>query len=78
MITTSPGEEAPEYIQLAGNVAREWLLGAVGDLDGDGFDDLVWRNSLTGEYIAWRVVDGQVVETAPLRPVPDLHWTIQP
>jgi hypothetical protein len=78
MITTSPSEEAPEHIQLAGNLAPEWLLGAIGDLDGDGFDDLVWRNSLTGEYIAWRVVDGQVVEAAPLRPVPDLHWTIQP
>ena len=78
LITTSPGEEGAEHIQLAGNLSRDWLLGAIGDLDGDGFDDLVWRNTLTGENTTWRVVDRQVVETTPLMPVADLHWTIQP
>jgi len=53
-------------------------VGGIGDLDGDGTDDLIWRHGLTGENTAWRVVDTQVVETTPLMPVPDLHWSIQP
>src|SRR5438876_1095452 len=46
------------------------------DFDGDGKDDILWRNSATGEnYIYF--MNGTVVRTGGfLRTVADLNWTI--
>ncbi len=39
----------------ASSVALAWSVSAIGDLDGDGCDDIVWRNSSTGSVSAWRM-----------------------
>jgi hypothetical protein len=77
IVTTRPGEVGAEDTLLSASVAEEWRLGGIGDLDGDGTDDLIWRHSQTGENITWFINDTQVVETASLMAVPDLHWRIQ-
>ncbi len=34
---------------LAGGVPLDWQIAGVGDLDGNGTADLVWRNTSTGD-----------------------------
>ena len=38
-----------------GVIGAAWTIHAIGDLDGDGCDDLVWRNNLNGSINAWRM-----------------------
>jgi FG-GAP-like repeat len=40
-------------------------VNAIGDLDGDGCDDIVWRNSSNGSVSAWRM-SGSVRATGGL------------
>ena len=30
-----------------------WHIQAIGDMDGDSFDDILWRNTATGEVLVW-------------------------
>ncbi len=32
---------------------RQWIIGATGDVDGDGSTDIVWRNTTSGEVVLW-------------------------
>ncbi|MFO0827449.1 MAG: VCBS repeat-containing protein [Phycisphaerales bacterium] len=34
-------------------MSTDWVLGAMGDLDGDGRADLIWRNTVTSQVKAW-------------------------
>lgn len=71
------GDTEGQSVLLGADVPRGWQVAAIGDLDGDGSDDLVWRQTETDENVSWRVVDTQVTGTAALMPVPDPHWSIQ-
>jgi len=48
----------------------------VGDLDGDGKSDIVWRNGATGETLAWLMSGAAVLSRSPLTTVPDLNWRV--
>jgi hypothetical protein len=45
---------------ISAGVPLGWKLAAVGDLDGDGFSDLLWRETQTGNAAAW-LMNGPVV-----------------
>jgi hypothetical protein len=34
-------------------VSTQWKISAIGDFNGDGRDDLAWRNSETGSFTTW-------------------------
>src|SRR5439155_5752202 len=56
---------------------QNWLVAGVGDFDGDGKDDILWRNQLTGEnYIYF--MNGLSIQPNEgyLRTVADLSWRI--
>jgi hypothetical protein len=54
-----------------------WQIAGVGDLDGDGKADLIWRHSQTGDVSAW-LMDGATVKQAPVvAPGVPLAWQIQ-
>jgi hypothetical protein len=52
---TSP---TPELLPKAGS--PDWTIGAVADMDGDGTDDILWRNSELDTAVYWRIIDGQL------------------
>ena len=54
-----------------------WQIAACGDLDGDGFADLVWRNGATGEVLLWYLNgDGFLDQAISLGVVP-LSYSIR-
>ena len=57
------------------NVGSEWSLGGVGDVTGDGTDDLVWRNA-DGRIHFWRMRAGKRVGAGDVfRPV-SAEWSV--
>jgi hypothetical protein len=52
-----------------------WSLRAVGDLNGDGFDDFVWRHTSGVNAIWFRDASGAIVRTTTTLPV-DPVWTL--
>jgi hypothetical protein len=55
-----------------------WQIAALGDYDGDGKSDLVWRNSATGENYLYPM-DGSTIKPGEgyFRRVADMRWQIQ-
>jgi hypothetical protein len=53
-----------------------WLPVAIGDLNGDGFADLVWRHSTTGVANIWLLRDRTILSVVGLPTVPDQNWKV--
>ena len=53
-----------------------WQIAGIGDVDGDGKADLIWRHAQNGDVAVW-LMAGSAVSRAPLvaRGVP-LSWQI--
>ena len=66
-----------QYLDVASNVPLAWQVVGLGDLDGDGKADLVWRGMQTGDVAVW-LMNGVTVKQAPVvaAGVP-LTWQIQ-
>jgi hypothetical protein len=59
------------------NVPLASQVAGVGDVDGDGRADLVWRNTQTGDVSVWLMNGLTVVQTAVIWPNVPLPWHIQ-
>src|SRR5437667_8354085 len=71
-ITIKPTEG---YIRTVADLA--WQIVALGDYDGDGKSDLLWRNSSTGENYIYPM-DGTTIKPTEgfTRTVIDQHWQV--
>jgi hypothetical protein len=58
------------------SVPLVWQIAAVGDLDGDGSADLVWRHSQTGDVAAWLLNGGSVKFATVVLPAVSRVWQI--
>lgn len=55
---------------------EEWQVVGNADLNGDGANDLLWRNQITGQNLLWVTRDGKFSEAVPLPDVNDLSWQV--
>jgi hypothetical protein len=61
---------------LAKAIPLEWQVGMVGDLDGNGVPDIVWRNTRTGDVVAWRFSDASHYSGANVASGVPLNWQL--
>jgi YVTN family beta-propeller protein len=53
-----------------------WQIVAVGDLDGDGRADLVWRNTSTGANYVWFMNGATLVNSGGIPAMTDQNWKL--
>ncbi|EKQ70296.1 pre-peptidase C family protein [Leptolyngbyaceae cyanobacterium JSC-12] len=51
-----------------GNAQFPWVIDTTGDLNNDGIDDLVWRDTSTGTTAIWQLNAGHTVVATPALP----------
>src|SRR5439155_1036364 len=70
------GVTVKEARVVAPGVPLDWEIAGVGDLDGGGKADLVWRHTQSGDVAVW-LMDGVSVKQAPvISPGVPLTWQI--
>ncbi|EKQ70327.1 FG-GAP repeat-containing protein [Leptolyngbyaceae cyanobacterium JSC-12] len=60
----------------ADTIPPEWILSASSDFNADGKDDLVWRNTTSGQNAIWVLDNGTIVDVKFLTDVPS-GWYIR-
>lgn len=75
-------QSIPESILHQRNVSTTiaaligWKIASVGDADGDGKADLVWRHETGGQNRLWLMNYALIRSTTALAQEPDLNWRI--
>ncbi len=54
-----------------------WSVVEIGDFDGNGSSDMLWRQSTTGALSEWLMNGSQIVSTSTLSASPDANWQVQ-
>ena len=76
MLGTTVRRTVPLSINRVADTA--WQIAGVGDLNGDGYADLVWQHTTSGQLAAWFLQESQVLHTTLLSidRVADTGWQI--
>ncbi len=58
------------------SVGQIWQIAGVGDFDGDGHADILWRNTSTGQVVIWFIEGTQRVASGPAGGANPNDWEI--
>jgi len=61
---------------LSAGVPLAWRIAGIGDVDGDGKSDLVWRHTQTGDVAVWLMNGATVTQSPVVAPGVPLAWQI--
>jgi uncharacterized repeat protein (TIGR01451 family) len=77
-ITGTVASAQPDANVLDNSASASVVVRPVGDFDGDGREDLLWRNAATGQVTAWYMNNAAIAGTATLSPSrgSDLNWRL--
>jgi Ca2+-binding RTX toxin-like protein len=79
---TATGGFADNSAHASTILSTAWQVAEIGDFNGDGIDDILWRNTSTGQTTDWlghANGDGGFIDnSAHAAATVDLHWQIQP
>jgi hypothetical protein len=67
------------FVTSQGNIAAPdstWSVAGVGDLDGNGTADVLWRQSGTGTLAVWSMNGASIVSSNIINAVPDATWSV--
>ena len=59
-----------------GVVPSGWTIAGTGDLNSDGFADILWRNTTSGDVVIWFMNGGTISTSSDLGPVSVGQWTV--
>ena len=59
-----------------GSVGKVWQIAGVGDFDGDGHGDILWRHQNSGQIVVWYINGTQFDGFGPVGGV-SLDWTVE-
>jgi hypothetical protein len=63
-------------VGFPGSTSRDWVIKEVGDINGDGEDDILWQNSINGVVGIWLMKEGALHSSGFLGGVP-VEWVIK-
>src|SRR6266850_1381880 len=55
---------------------QTWVIAGVGDFDGDGRSDILWRNTVSGDNYIYFMNGLQIVNEGYIRSVADQNWSV--
>ncbi len=78
MIWLVNGTTLSSSVQIATQGDLNWGIAGVGDFDGDGKPDILWRNSTTGQDAIWLMNGTTFSSSVSINTVPGSDWSIAP
>lgn len=73
--TMSSADQVGGVIALPSVTGAQWSVNAVGDINFDNKPDLIWRNSETGDNVAW-LMDGATYGGSVALPSASTEWRL--
>lgn len=74
--TRHSGSTIPDTQPIPSWKDLNWRLAATGDLSGDGQEDILWQNEVTGRVAVWYMRGDTVLLSQELSPVAETGWKI--
>jgi hypothetical protein len=74
MVADAAWGDWASYYPLASVTNPAWKVAGVGDFNGDGRSDILWRNAVTGANAIWRSANAETQQ--PVARVANLSWHV--
>ena len=59
-----------------GAVTTDWIIASIADLHGDGFSDVLWRNTTSGQLAVWFMNGATILPGSGSIGIVTTDWTV--